>query len=66
MYWGLTMSQSTDEKVNEVTARYQAEAKAAGERARRELAAQGEPEHDYDRWLRQRREQDAQTAQEKA
>jgi DNA-binding CsgD family transcriptional regulator len=39
----LAMSQSTDQKVNEVTARYQAEAKAAEERARQAREARTEP-----------------------
>jgi hypothetical protein len=60
------MSQSTDQKVAEVAAKHEAEAKAAEQRARQALEAQSEPDRGYDHWLQQRRAQDARKAQEKA
>jgi hypothetical protein len=60
------MSQSTDERIREVTARFEAEAKEAEQRARQRLTAQDQPDRGYDHWPRERREQEAQKAQERA
>ncbi len=59
------MSQETDAKVREVTARYEREAKEAEARAQQALAARSQ-EDAYDRRLRERREQEAKEAQERA
>jgi hypothetical protein len=52
------MSQSTDQKVREVTARYEREAKDAEQRALQARKAQSEAADAYDRRLWERREQE--------